>query len=70
MKDTGYVMKIIESWMTLDEIEGTSTRIYSINRSGTKDTKNFTYRQKFGLHFIYIHQVYENNNQRHPPIYL
>ena len=39
MKEPGYVMKIMVSWMALDELEGARTRRYFIDISGTKDTK-------------------------------
>ena len=59
MKEPDYVMNIMVSWMTLDELEGAKTRRYFIDRSGTKETKQFTYRQPFGIHFRYRHQVYD-----------
>ena len=44
MKEPDYVMKIMASWMTLGELDGTRTRIYFIDSSGKKETKQFTYR--------------------------
>ena len=44
MKYTDYVMKIIESQMTLDKLEVTKTRRYFIDSSGTNQTKLVTYR--------------------------
>ena len=41
MKDPDYVMKIMVSWMTLDELEGARTRRYFIARSGKKGSKQF-----------------------------
>ena len=41
-KDTDYVMKIMETWTTLDELEGARTRRYFIDSSGTKETNQFT----------------------------
>ena len=38
--------------------------------SGTKDTKRFTYRKPFEVHFRDRHQGFNHNNQRHVPIYL
>ena len=70
MKDPDYVMQIMASCMALDELEGVRTRRDFIDSSGTKDTKKFIYGQKFGLHFIYIHQVDDHNNGRHAPISL
>ena len=70
MKDPDYVMKIVASWMTLDELEGARTRGYFINRSGTNETKQFTYHQPFRINFTYRHKVDDHNNRRHAPIYL
>ena len=70
MKDPNYVMKIMERWMTLDELDFSRTRRYSIDRSGTKGTKHFTYRQTFEIHFRYIHQMNNHNNWIHATIYL
>ena len=39
MKYPDYVMKIVASWITLDELEGARTRRYFIDSSGTKETK-------------------------------
>ena len=36
IKDPDYVMKIMTSWMTLDELEGAKTIINFIYSSGTK----------------------------------
>ena len=70
MKDLYYVMKIMVSWMTLDELEGARTRRYFIDRSGTKDMKQFKYRKPFGNNFRYIHQVYNHNKQINASIHL
>ena len=43
MKDTDCAMKIMESLIRLDELDGSRTRRYSINRRETKETKHFTY---------------------------
>ena len=42
MKDMDCAMKIMASWMTLDELDSARTRRYFIDISGTKDTKQFT----------------------------
>ena len=70
MKEPDYVMRIMASWMTPDELEGARTRRDFIYRSGKKDIKQFTYRYPFGIHFRYRHQVYYHNNQIHAPISL
>ena len=70
MKEPYYVMNIMASWITLDQLEGAKTRKYFIDSRGTKDTKQFTCRQPFALHFRYIHQVEDHNNQLHERISL
>ena len=35
-----------------------------------KEVNQFKYRQPFGIHFRYRHQVDEHNNWIHAPIYL
>ena len=69
-KDPDYATKIMESCVVLNELEVASTRRYFIDSSGEKETKKFTHRQPFGLHFRYRNQAEDQNNQRHAPIYL
>ena len=61
-------MKIMASLMIIDELEGTRTKSDFIDSSGTNKTNRFIYRQPFGIHFRYIHQVYNHNNQINAPI--
>ena len=56
--------------MTLDELEGTKASRDFIYISVTKQVKQFIYRQPFGIHFRYRHQVDGHNNRRHAPISL
>ena len=70
MKEMDFVMKVMEIWMTLDELYGARTRRYFIDSSGTKDIKQFKYHQPFGFHFRYNNQVDDHNNRRHAPISL
>ena len=63
-------MKIMASWVALDDLEGAKTRRYFIDSSVTEETKQFTYWQLFRLHFRYIHQVYAHKNWIHGEIYL
>ena len=42
MKYPDYVMKIMAIWVTLDKLEGASTRRDFIDRGGTNETKHFT----------------------------
>ena len=70
MKETDYVVKIMASWMTLDQLEGARTIRDFIDSSGTEQTKHFTYHQPFWIHFRYRHQVDDHNNWIHTPISL
>ena len=70
IKYTDYVMNIMASWLTLHELEGAKTRRDFIDRSRTKETKKFKYRNPFGIHFRYRHQVDGHNNQIHAPLSL
>ena len=68
MKEPNYVIKIMASWMTLNELEGAETKRDFINRSGTKEKNQFKNRQPSGIHFRYRHQVDYRNNRRHASI--
>ena len=70
MKDPDYVMKIIVSWIALDELEIANPRRGFIDSRGTKETKQFTYWQTFGIDFWYRRQVDNHNNWIHAPISL
>ena len=50
-------MKIIESWMILDDFEGAKKRRDFIDSSVTKETKQVTKRQPFGINFRYRQKV-------------
>ena len=43
-------MNIMESWMTLDDLEGAKTKRNYKGKDGESLEKYFKYRQKFGLH--------------------
>jgi hypothetical protein len=70
-KETDYVMKIMATWMTLDKLEDAPARREYKGANGQTVVQTFKYRQPFGLHFRYRHQVDDpHNNCRHPPISL
>jgi hypothetical protein len=69
-KEPDYVMKIMATWMTLDELEDHPTRREYKGPNGQTVVKTFKYRMPFGLHFQYRHQVDDHNNRRHAPISL
>ena len=61
-------MKIMATWMTLEELDGADTRPEYKGRDGESLTRIFKYRQPFGLQFRYHHHVYEHNNRINAPI--
>ena len=61
-------MKIMATWMTLEELDGADTRQKYKGRDGEYLARLFKYLQPFGLHFRYLHQVDDHNNKRHDPI--
>ena len=67
-KDPEYVMKIMATWMTLEELDGADTRREYKGRDGESLARLFKYGQPFGLHFRYRHKVDDHNNIRHAPI--
>ena len=67
-KELEYVMKIMATWMTLEELDGADTRPEYKGRDGESLTRLFKCRQPFGLHFRYLHQTDKHNNRRHAPI--
>ena len=61
-------MKIMATWMTLEELDGAGTRREYKGRYGESLSRLFKYRHPFGLHFRYRHQVDDQNNRMHTPI--
>ena len=60
-------MKIMCKWINLEDFEGGQTqRDYLVD--GVKTTKTICYKQPFGIHYKFIHQVDDNNNRRNLPI--
>ena len=55
-------MKIMATWMTLEELDGADTRQEYKGRDGESLAWLFKDRQPFGLNFRYRHQVDDNNN--------
>ena len=64
------MIKIIASWVILDVLEGIRKKRYFIDISCKKGTKQFTYRNPFGIYIRYRYQVDDHNNWRHAPISL
>ena len=61
-------MKIMATWMTLEELDGSDTRREYKGQDVESLTRLFKYRQKFGLQLRYCHQVDNHKNRRHAPI--
>ena len=61
-------MKIMATWMTLEDLDRADTRQEYKGRYGQSLARILKYRQTFGLHFRYRHYVYDHNNRRHAPI--
>ena len=61
-------MKIMATWMALEELDGADIRWEYKERDGESVARLFKYCQPFGLHFRYCHQVDDHNNRRHAPI--
>ena len=53
--------------MTLDDFEGANTK-RDRKENGVWKSKNVFYKQPFGTHFRYMHQVNYQNNRWHVPI--
>ena len=67
MKEPSYVIKIMCKWMTLDGFEGGQTRQdYIVD--GVEKTNTFCYKQPFGVHYKFRHQVDDNNNRQYSSI--
>ena len=49
-------------------MDGADTRREYKGRDGYSLARLFKYRQPFGFHFRYCHQVYDHNNRRYFPI--
>ena len=65
MKDPDHVMKIMSRCGTLDPTDKRTQRKFK--RGGIMETKEFMYTEVVANHFLYRHQVDDNNNRRHAP---
>ena len=61
-------MNIMSTWTTLEEFDGADTRREDKGRYVQSLTRIFKYRQPFGLHLCYHHQVDDHKNRRNAPI--
>ena len=61
-KDPKYVVNIMATWMTLEELDGADTRRKYKGRDGESLARLFKYRRPFGLHFRYLHQGDDQKN--------
>ena len=58
-------MKVMATWMTLEELDVADTRREYKGRDDDSLSRLFKYCQTCGLHFCYLHQVYYHSNRRH-----
>ena len=68
IKEPDYVMLMSTTYGTLEHLEGSDTHWRYKGVGGELVTKKLKYREFFGNHFNYRHQVDDNNNQCHSPI--
>jgi hypothetical protein len=68
MKEPDYVMKVMSTHGTLEDLPDKKTRRTFKNASNQSVTKIFPYKEPFGLHYKFRHQVDDHNNRRHQPI--
>ena len=57
-------MKIMVTWITLEELDGAGNRQEYKGRGGQFLARKLNYWQPFGFHLRYLHQVDDHNNRR------
>ena len=67
-KEPEHVMKIMGTWMALEELDREDTRHEYKGRDGQSLVRQFKYWHPFSLHLSYHHQVEDYNNRRHDTI--
>ena len=68
LKEPEYAMKIMVTWMTMEELDRVDTRQEYKGRDDDSLARILKYCQPFGLQFRYRHQVDGHNNRIHAPI--
>ena len=68
IEEPDYVMLMMKTYGTLENLEGSDTQRRYKAAGGELVTKRFKYCEVFGNHFNYRHQVDDNNNRWHSPI--
>ena len=68
IKETDYVVLMMTTYGTLEHLEGPDTQRRYRGAGGELVTKLFNYREVFGNHFNYRHEVDDNNNWLYSPI--
>ena len=68
MKEPYCVMKLMSTYGTLDPTDKRTRRKFK--RGGIMEKKEFMYTEVVANNFLYRHQVDDNNNRRHSPIYI
>ena len=68
INETDNVVLMMTTYGTLEHLKGSDTQRSHRGAGGELVTKLFNYREVFGNHFNYRHQVDDNNNWLHSPI--
>jgi Transposase IS4 len=68
MKESKYVMSLMSTYGTLEEIEDGGTMRKVQNFAGMPTTIRFKYTELFYNHYKYRHAVDDHNNNRHQPV--
>ena len=68
MKEPDYIMNMMSTYGTVNEVDGASTKRHYKDGDGNEVTISFNYTEVFNNHFKYRHVVDDNNNNRMQPI--
>ena len=70
MKEPDYVMSIMATYGTLNEMDDGETKRHYVDENGDAQSTTFKYTELFYNHYKYRHVVDNNNNNRMQPIAL
>ena len=68
MKEPDYVMSIMATYGTLNEMDDGETKRHYVDENGDAQSTTFKYTELFYNHYKYRHVVDNNNNNRMQPI--
>ena len=69
-KEPDYGNKIMEFYITLDELERENKRQDYMDNDGRRTSNSFMYQQPLYIQLYYHHQMENQNNHKHTTIYL